>query len=147
MKESVKIREKIIRLINKINQAEKIPKNYGTEHILYRSEIHTIEAIKIHENVNASEFSNILGITNGALTQIISKLKKKGLVDQYNTSDNKKEVYYRLTDKGLIAYYGHEKHHEETYTNLEQYIESLDEDKIETISLFFDKLIDFWPNK
>ncbi|MBC3886776.1 MarR family transcriptional regulator [Acetobacterium paludosum] len=146
MERHIEIFEKIIKLLNKINQSNKIPRDYGTGHILHQSEIHTIEAIKNHANVNASELSNILGITNGAVTQITSKLKKKGLVDQYNTVSNKKEVYYRLTDKGEIANLGHDKHHKEVYKKLNQYIDSLEDDKIEIINTFLDKLINNWPH-
>ncbi|MCB2356507.1 MarR family winged helix-turn-helix transcriptional regulator [Clostridium estertheticum] len=146
MEKYVEIFEKIIRLLNKINQSNKIPRDYGTGHILHQSEIHTIEAIKNHENVNASELSSILAITNGALTQVVSKLKKKGLVDQYNTISNKKDVYYHLTDKGEIANLGHCKHHNESYKNLNQYIESLEDDKIEIINTFLEKLINNWPH-
>jgi len=147
MKKHMKIIEKIIYLLNKFNQVNKIPRDYGTGNLLHRSEIHTIEAIKNHENLNASEFSSVLGITNGAVTQIISKLKKKGLVEQYNVTNNKKEVYYRLTAKGMIANFGHAKHHEKAYEQLNQYIEDLDDDKVETISLFFDEIIKIWPHE
>ncbi len=145
MKKHVEIFEKVIRLMNKINQSNKMPRDYGTGHILYHSEIHTIEAIKSHENINASELSSILGITNGALTQVISKLKKKGLVDQYNAINNKKDVYYRLTDNGEIANSGHDKYHNESYKNLNQYIESLEDDKIEIVNTFLEMLINNWP--
>ena len=145
MKKHVEIFEKVIRLMNKINQSNKMPRDYGTGYILYHSEIHTIEAIKNHENFNASELSSILGITNGALTQVISKLKKKGLVDQYNTINNKKDVYYRLTHNGTIANSGHDKYHKESYKNLNQYIESLEDDKIEIVNTFLEMLINNWP--
>jgi Transcriptional regulators len=147
MEKSIEILEKLIRLINKINQTNKVPKDYGTGDMLFHAEIHTIEAIRNHGNVNASELSNVLGVTNGAITQIISKLKKKSLVEQYNTAGNKKEVFYRLTDKGKIADLGHQNHHKESYMNLNQYIDSLEDDKITILNEFLEKLIDDWPQK
>lgn len=147
VKNPITIVERIIRLLNKVNQVNKIPRDYGTEHLLYPSEIHTIEAIKNHENVNASELSTILGITNGAITQIVTKLKQKGLVEQYHTLNNKKEVYYCLTTQGTVAHLGHAKYHEESYKELNQYIESLSEEEAKSITRFLDKLITHWPLK
>ena len=59
MNKQIEIIEKVIRLSNKINQTNKKPRDYGSGHILYQSEIHTIEAIHNHENVNASELSRV----------------------------------------------------------------------------------------
>jgi DNA-binding MarR family transcriptional regulator len=139
------ILEKIIRLINKINQNNKGSSDYGTGHMLYHSEIHTIEAISNHEDVNASELANIMGITNGAITQVTDKLSKKGLIEQYRIKDNKKEVYYRLTDQGKIANTGHNKYHEAIYGNMAQYFDELGPAQIQVINTFLDQLIDNWP--
>ena len=37
--------EDVYRIINKYNQKAKLPKTYGTEDLLYMSEIHMIEII------------------------------------------------------------------------------------------------------
>lgn len=140
------ILEKIIRLINKINQNNKGPSDYGTGHMLYPSEIHMIEAISNHENVNASELAGIMGITNGAVTQVTNKLSKKRLIEPYRMKDNKKEVYYRLTDQGKVANTGHNKYHEAIYQNMAEYFDELNPDHIQVINTFLDKLIDNWPH-
>lgn len=140
------ILEKIICLLNKVNQTNKIPRDYGTNVLLYQSEIHTIEAIHNHGNISASTLSNILGITNGAITQIITKLKQKNLVEQYTTATNKKTVYYRLTNKGLIANNGHEIYHKKSYENLFNYLKTLDNEKLNAIDIFLDEMIRNWPS-
>ena len=147
MDKQIDVLEKVVRLLNKINQTGKKPRDYGSGHILYQSEIHTVEAIANHENVNASELSKILGVTNGALNQVTNKLIKKGLVDQYKINNNNKEVYYRLTEQGQNANSGHSKHHKELYQNLIKYLADLTPEQMKTVNTFLDRLIENWPHE
>ncbi|AKA69289.1 MarR family winged helix-turn-helix transcriptional regulator [Clostridium scatologenes] len=141
------ILEKIICFSNKVNQNNKKPNNYGTEHTLYSAEIHMIEAIGNHKNANASELSIIMGITNGAINQVANKLIKKGLVEQYRMKDNKKDVFYQLTTQGKIANIGHSNYHKEQYSHMEEYIDELVPEEINVINKFLDELIKSWPSK
>jgi len=147
MNNQIETIEKVIRLLNKINQTNKIPRDYGSGLILYQSEIHTIEAIHNHYNVNASELSKILGITNGAVNQMTNKLIKKGLISQYKINSNNKEVFYKLTELGRIANLGHNIHHKEVYRNILQYLNDSNQDQIKTINTFLDSLIENWPHE
>lgn len=147
MNKQIEIIEKVIRLANKITQTNKIPRDYGSGHVLYHSEIHTIEAISNHENVNASELSKILGITNGAVNQVTNKLINKGLIEQYKLNDNNKEVFYKLTKLGEKANLGHKDYHKAEYENILQYLNNSNEDQIKAVDLFLNRLIEKWPNK
>ncbi len=147
MNKQLEIIEKVVRLANKISQTNKIPRDYGSGHILYHSEIHTIEAIHNHENVNASELSKILGITNGAVNQVTNKLISKGLIEQYKLNDNNKEVFYRLTDLGEKVNLGHSEYHKEEYEDIVQYLNNANKDQIKAVNSFLDRLIEKWPNK
>ena len=146
MNKQIEIIEKVIRLANKITQTNKIPRDYGSGHVLYHSEIHTIEAISNHENVNASELSKILGITNGAVNQVTNKLINKGLIEQYKLNDNNKEVFYKLTKLGEKANLGHKDYHKAEYENILQYLNNSNEDQIKAVDLFLNRLIEKWPN-
>lgn len=140
------ILEKINCLSNKVSKNNKKPNNYGTDHTLYTAEIHMIETVNNHKNVNASELATIMGITNGAINQITNKLIKKGLIEQYRMKDNKKDVYYQLTAQGEIANITHSNYHKEQYHCMEEYIDKLDPEQINTINKFFDELINSWPS-
>lgn len=139
--------EKIIRLFNKVNQTNQLPNDYGTGHILYQSEIHTIEAINNHKDVNASELANVLGITSGAITQVTNKLIKKELIEQYRMNNNMKEVYYRLTTTGKIANTEHSNYHQKVYHNMAQYLDELNLENIKIINTFLDKVVNNWPHE
>ncbi|SFR56029.1 MarR family winged helix-turn-helix transcriptional regulator [Anaeromicropila populeti] len=119
---------------------------------LHRSEIHTLECIENHKECNASTLSKILGITNGALNQMTTKLIQKGLVEQYQHPVNHKEVFYKLTLLGKTANEEHAKHHAAIYSNIISYIEQLDPGQQTAIDDFLDYIItsirdDCWINE
>ena len=137
----IEITEKIIHMVTIVNQKAKIPMDYGTGHLLYQAEIHMIDTINNHKNINASEIANILGITNGAVNQITTKLIDKGLIIKYNVQNNKKEVYYALTPNGEIANKTHLLNHKKIYEEIKIQLETLSPSFSEDICIFLDRLI------
>ena len=75
-----KIMERMAALQYKINSNDKMPRSFGTSKLLYQSEIHFIDAIGIDGEINASQLSERLRISNGAITQVADKLLKKKLM-------------------------------------------------------------------
>lgn len=147
MKRYNELEEKINCIVNKMNELAKKPREFGIGQKLYQSEIHTISAISNHTGINANELSKVLGVTNGAVTQITNKLIQKGLVEKYKKNNNNKEVYIRLTDLGEIANQGHDAFHEEMRKNLKEYLNELQENQIEAIVKLFDTVIENLPRE
>ena len=140
MTQQTYIVEKLIHAVNKMNACAKKPRDYGTSDLLYQSEIHTLAAVHHHAGRNASELAVILGVTNGAITQVVGKLMNKGLIEKYHLRGNQKEVYFRLTQKGEVAYAGHERCDAVRFGDLLNYLSSLQEGELEIIEAFFEKL-------
>ena len=118
----------------KVNANDKKPRTFGTQHKLYQSEIHFIEAIGLDGGYSASELSEKLGITNGAVTQVADKLLKKKLIEKYKKADNKKNVYFKLTNEGTVAYKNHEKFHAGFNEKLAAYLSSLSKKEFDAIA-------------
>ncbi|MBN2298876.1 MAG: MarR family transcriptional regulator [Deltaproteobacteria bacterium] len=127
VKEAVIVRliEQFLRINNKFNLFEKTPMNFGIEELLYPSEIHTIDAIGRKRDINVTALAKILGITKGAVSQMISRLGKKGLVIRQKQGGNEKEVVVRLTPKGWKAYDGHERFHQDMLAGLMDYLRGI----------------------
>ncbi len=102
------------RMIHKYNQWENIKRNYGTDDLLSRAEIHTIVAIGNNPGINVTKLAEILGITKGAASQMIYKLRDKKTVEKKISPASDTEVILTLTEKGMINYSTHEKYHKET---------------------------------
>ena len=105
-------KETFLRIINKFKTLEKIPIDHGTGHLLYASEINTLEIIGKSPGINVTELAKRKGVTKGAVSQIVTKLEKKQLITKFKDPENEKVVLLRLDKKGKIAFKNHEKFHE-----------------------------------
>lgn len=110
--------QKWMKLVNKLNESEKLPRNFGIESPLYPSEIHTIQVIGDFPDSNVRTVALNLGITPGAASQQISRLAKRGLIRKVRGKKNEKEVHLELTDLGRVAYDTHNIRHEVAYTRI-----------------------------
>ncbi|MCS5422302.1 MULTISPECIES: MarR family transcriptional regulator [Psychrilyobacter] len=75
------------------------------------SEIHCIDNIEKLESPNVTLLANTMKMTRGGITKITRKLIKKEFITSFKEEGNKKEVYFRLTSKGMEVYLDHEKTH------------------------------------
>ncbi len=110
--------EKILRIANKINEGFKAPRYFGTDEILYASEIHTIDIIGRNQGINITEIAEKMGIRKSAIPKVVQKLTQKDMVSRSINPQNKKVVQLELTDKGKIAYNHHLEFHEKLSKNI-----------------------------
>lgn len=128
------------KVMNQYIVSEKKPRNYGTEQLFYRSEVHTIDAIGKHNSINVTTLANYLGITKGAVSQMIDKLVKKGLVNKTVLSKSDTEVALSLTPKGKQVYEGHNEYHYEFYKRIEHELADMSEHDIQIFLTIMDNL-------
>jgi DNA-binding MarR family transcriptional regulator len=136
------IAAQFVRVMNMYNALEKTPLDFGTNELLYPSEIHTIEAIGKNHGVNVTELGNTLGVTKGAVSQKIARLVRKGLVVKVKAPFSEKEVSLKLTDKGWMAFQGHEKFHMGIYADFIKHIETFSVDEMRRFGEIMKKLGD-----
>lgn len=100
-------------IIYKYMQTETIQRSYGTDIMITQVEIHTIEAIGNHDGISITELAANRQKTKGAVSQLIYKLVKKGLVKKTVSETSDAQVSLYLTPLGKQAYEGHKKLHEQ----------------------------------
>ena len=108
--------------------------SFGTGVLMYRREIHTIQAIGRNPGINVTNLAGYMGGTKGAISQIIKKLTKKGLVRGTHIPGNAKEVVLELTELGWIGFHNHEKFHMDTLAIARDYFGNQLENKFEMIN-------------
>ncbi|WP_409199252.1 MarR family winged helix-turn-helix transcriptional regulator [Methanospirillum lacunae] len=118
-----------MRIMNKLNESESIPRKFGVDVPLYPSEIHTLQVIGDHPQANVRTVAEHLGITPGAASQMISKLSKRELVTKVRGLKNEKEVHLELTPSGITAYQAHETIHEMVFQKIVERIGPLSSDQ------------------
>lgn len=129
-----------LKVVNRYIATEKKPCDYDVGCSLYRSEIHTIDAIKKHDHINITELANYLGITKSAVSQMINKLVKKGMVVKTVLSKSDTEVALTLTEIGEKVCQGHDQYHRELYQYLDQVLTEIPESDIEVFKNILNQL-------
>jgi DNA-binding MarR family transcriptional regulator len=103
------------------------------------SEIHCIAYIGEDEDSNVTKLADSFNMTRGAISKLKKKLVKKGLIESYQKPDNKKEVYFRLTEQGKAIYSIHEEMHREFKDRDQPFFEQVTEEQLDVILGFAEK--------
>jgi Transcriptional regulators len=111
LREDEELIEIFTRIFYKFSNVMKSARSFGTNFILYPSEIHVIDVIGREPGINVTGIADKLGITKGAIPKIIRKLIRKELIYRYQEAANKKMVCFHLTDKGAVAFQKHIEFH------------------------------------
>lgn len=100
------------------------------------TEIHCIEAIENSAQPNVSQIAQTLFMTRGAISKLTKKLIKKDAISSYKNPDNKKEIYFKLTDKGREAFNTHEQLHKEFKQRDAQVFNAITDNQYEAMMTF-----------
>ena len=76
---------------------------------LYPSEIHLMQVIKENPDFNAGKIAQKLGISNGAVSQTLTRLERKGIIIKTKDPAQKNELTVTFTKSGLEAIQDFEK--------------------------------------
>lgn len=106
------------RLIMQLRQLERHPRSFGNAGALTPSEIHTIDAIGNKDGIIMSELADRLGVTKGAVTQLVGRLEAKELIIRTPHPEDSRSFILSLTEKGKNAYKAHEQLHLDFYKHL-----------------------------
>lgn len=126
--------------IEQFNVSDKKARKFGTDNILYISEIHLIEYIGNSKTLHISEIARGLGITKGAVSQMVKKLERKGYVKKIIDLENKSRILVHLTKKGEVAYLEHQKYHENIDNLIISAIEEYSIEEVVVICEFLKKM-------
>lgn len=134
----------------KLSEIDRKTRYYGTDQPLYHAEIHMIKSIKENEGIHVTGLADMLGVTKGAVSQMIQKLGRKGMIVKATDPQNLSRRLLRLTPKGETAYLQHEKLHQEFDDLFTSGLKNATEDNQEFLASFLrtmDKQIDAFYRK
>lgn len=107
------INQYLVKVFNEIMNIEETALRVSQFSDLSIKEMHTIEAIGLHEELTSTEVANRLNITVGTLTVAVNNLVKKGYVERLKRDNDRRFVRLILTKKGKLLYRLHAKFHKE----------------------------------
>ncbi|KGK87513.1 MarR family transcriptional regulator [Clostridium sp. HMP27] len=103
------------------------------------SEVHYIECIGRNADPNVTKLAESLYMTRGAISKMTKKLIEKGIIESYQKPDNKKEIYFRLTEKGQRIYKVHEDLHKEFQERDKSVFEQVTEEQFDSMLRFVEQ--------
>lgn len=121
----------LLRVVYKFFEIDRRTRYYGTDVPLFPSEIHMINKIKQNEGIHVTGLANILNVTKGAVSQIIMKLEKKGLIQKEKDINNQSRLVLKLTAKGETAYRNHEKFHKKIDAMVNEIVKDASRENVE----------------
>jgi DNA-binding MarR family transcriptional regulator len=136
----VKVGDSLLRIFNKFLENQRQPRYYGVEEPLYPAEVHLVMLIGHTPNASITELAEAGGVTKGAVSQMVKRLENKGLITRKQGTEDAKRVALELTSKGKIAFYSHERIHEEADAELLNFLKSLGPKQLQTVERFLNLL-------
>jgi len=103
------------------------------------SEVHCIEYIGRNVDSNVTKLAESFYMTRGAISKMTKKLIKKGVIESYQKPDNKKEIYFKLTEQGQAIYKIHEKLHKEFQERDKAVFDQVTEEQFDSMLSFVEK--------
>lgn len=132
----------LLKVIYKIMDLDKEIKYYGIDKPLTYAEIHMMEKIKENNDSHISGIANKMGITRGAVSQMVKKLEKKELVKKEEDPNNLSRLILRLTATGEKACNEHERYHNTFNERIENILEDFSEEDRNKIHDFLKDLLE-----
>lgn len=123
-------------------ELDKKTRYYGTDVPIFHSEIHVIMAIAQHPGIHVGGLADVLGVTKGAVSEILKKLERKGLVIKEVDDLNLSRYALSLTEKGQKAHSKHMYYHSVVNSMVENELQNASEHELDFLLSFLDSLID-----
>lgn len=141
--------EKLLDLLIQFLEAEKLfEKNHKSQTgALFEefsiSEMHCVDFIFKTELPNVTKLSEKMNITKGGVSKIIKKLIEKNAIESFSVDTNKKEIYYKLTNKGKKVFKLHKNIHEKWCEINLEFFKNCSKEEIKYTILFLEKYIQY----
>lgn len=100
------------------------------------SEIHCLDCIGKMEDANVTKVAKALNMTRGAISKITKKQIKKGVIATYTKENNKKEIYFSLTNTGQQLFIEHQKRHEQWIKRDQQFLDTCNSQDLQIVEKF-----------
>ena len=122
-----------------MNEYDSMTHRYG-DAVMYQAESKVLQYIGMNEGITISEMAYRTKKTPSAYSQMIRKLRKKGLVEQTRNKENMREYMLNLTPEGKQIFLDHEEVENRCYQRTMEYLDEFSENELENYIKIQEKL-------
>ncbi len=141
--QSIILATRIRRVVNRLIFLEKRSVFRQGELRLHPSEIHLMQVIKEWSDLNAGEMAQRLGVSNGAVSQTLARLERKGVIVKAKDPSLKNRVTASFTASGRAAIKGFETERASATAAFSNYLSNLSTKEREVIEGFLARMEEF----
>lgn len=138
--------DSIYELSNLLSLYQNIPRTYGNDVVVHMAEAHMIQTIGNHDGITITELSKLKQKTKSAMSQLVDKLDKKGLIIKTRNPKDKKQVYIKLSEKGMEIYLYHQELDKQNYSKYLKMLDDFSEEDIDKSSALVNVLYKEFSN-
>ena len=109
------------------------PHKYVEDDSLYMREVHFVVEIGSMSNPTMSELANRLNVTQGAVTQMATRLEKKGYVIRTKDTQDKRVTTISLTEKGKVLCQNHIAFDQQTYNEVSELLKEFSDEELKKL--------------
>ncbi|WP_283591576.1 MarR family transcriptional regulator [Clostridium butanoliproducens] len=109
--------------------------------------MHCIDLIGRTKDANVTKLSEALCMTRGAISKMTKRMIEQKVITKYQKPDNKKEVYFALTDFGKELYIKHEKAHKNYEKRDMKFFEQINVEEQDIILKFLEDFNNYLESK
>lgn len=109
---------------------------------LYPSEIHLMQVLKETPDLNAGQMAQRMGISNGAVSQTLARLERKGIIVKTKDPALKNELTVTFTESGKAAIQGFEREQASAINAFSRYLAGLSNNDRNVIERFLSHMED-----
>lgn len=119
-----------------VNNFLEKPRKYASDDSLYMREVHFVVALGPKELPTMGEMAESLNVTPGAVTQMVTRLEKKGYVLRSKSTKDKRQTTIALTEKGRQLWRSHLDYDHQKHMNASERLAEFSDDELEKIIRF-----------
>ena len=132
-------------IFNRVSERHQLIKEIEAKKFRFMSEntfleVHCIDFIGKHADPNVTKLAKALRVTRSAISKTTKKLLEDGAIQRYRKPDNKKEIYFKLTDAGWRIFREHENMHRARIEQDKFFFQHLGEEEKEQLIAALNKI-------
>ncbi len=112
-------------VLTRYARIERRPVDFGTGTPLYPAEVHMLSTLDMLGDGHVTGIARACGVTKGAVSQMLSRLRDKGLVDREPDGETSGKAVIRLTELGKTVNQAHNAFHREHDREFLDYLRGL----------------------
>ncbi|MDR7869519.1 MAG: MarR family transcriptional regulator [Tissierellaceae bacterium] len=116
-----------------ITSYQNSPRKYGTDDLLYQTDVHVLQMIEENPGANLNELAAKSYRTKSAMSVLIKSLVEKGLVKRKRDVDDNRQYIITLTEKGELIHKFHTKLDCENYTRILSEMSNIEDISLEDL--------------